>query len=270
MVVVTGTKRSGTSMWMQVLAAAGLPVLGDRFPARFQRLQAANPAGFWESRLRNGVNWTSNPDPTTGVYLHPEDTRFHGLKVFIPGLARTDHAFLHRVIATVRPWREYVQSMGRLQQLEDDALRAAAPADLDVQLAQRAARRQRRPAELEWWQELYTLVRDTATRRYPVHLVSYAYLLAHKEQEIAAILDWFGEGDVEAAVAAVRPELQTQRSPGDLRSEVLDADAIQLLDDLYEAIHEERVLRPALIQRMNALHDRLPAAPTETAASTPA
>jgi len=32
-IVVTGTKRSGTSMWMQVLGAAGLPVVGDAFPA---------------------------------------------------------------------------------------------------------------------------------------------------------------------------------------------------------------------------------------------
>ena len=269
MIVVTGTKRSGTSMWMQILAAAGLPVLGDRFPVRFHGLQAANPEGFWESRLRGGVNWTSNPDPKTGVYLHPEDTRFHALKVFIPGLARTDQAFLHRVIATVRPWREYVQSMERLQELEDEALRAADPADLETRLAQRAARRQRRPAELEWWQELYTLVRDTATRRYPVHLVSYAHLLANKEHEIAEVLGWIGEGDVEAATAAVRPELQTQRAV-EVETRVLDADAIQLFDDLYEAIHEERLLRPALIRRMNALYNRLPATPAEDDASSPA
>ena len=32
MLFVTGTKRSGTSMWMQVLRAAGLPVIGTEFP----------------------------------------------------------------------------------------------------------------------------------------------------------------------------------------------------------------------------------------------
>ena len=35
MIFVSGTKRSGTSMWMQVLRAAGLPVLGEAFPTAF-------------------------------------------------------------------------------------------------------------------------------------------------------------------------------------------------------------------------------------------
>ena len=29
MVIVTGTRRSGTSMWMQILQAAGLPIVGE-------------------------------------------------------------------------------------------------------------------------------------------------------------------------------------------------------------------------------------------------
>lgn len=67
MVVVTGTWRSGTSLWMQVLQAAGLPVIGDRFPKRFAALRQANPAGFWESRLRTGIYYATNPDRETGV-----------------------------------------------------------------------------------------------------------------------------------------------------------------------------------------------------------
>lgn len=255
MVVVTGTKRSGTSMWMQILAAAGLPVLGDRFPARFQGLTAANPEGFYESRLRLGVNWTTNPDRQTGVYLHPEDTRLHGLKVFIPGLVRTDQAFLYRVIATVRPWREYVASIRRLQTLEDEALRAQDPPGLEDKLAGRAARRAQLPPELEWWKEMYSLVRDIATRRYPVHLVSYARLLQEGQDEVREVLGWIGEGDVEAAVAAIRPELQTQGAT-ELVGVSVDAEAVAVFDDLYAAIHQDRLLRPELIRRMNALHTR--------------
>ena len=52
MFIVTGTKRSGTSMWMQILAAAGLEVIGERFPRHWgEHLSAANPDGFYESEL---------------------------------------------------------------------------------------------------------------------------------------------------------------------------------------------------------------------------
>jgi hypothetical protein len=263
-IVVTGTQRSGTSMWMQVLAAAGLPVIGDRFPRRFKGLQAANPAGFYESRLRVGVNWTTNPDPASGVYLHPDDTRHHALKVFVPGLVRTDHAFLHRVIATVRPWREYVASRARLHALEDAAYLAAAPDDGGDMLAERRARRAANPAELEWWREMVALVRDMQTRRYPVHLVTYAHLLADPVDEIRNVLEWIGQGDAAAAAAVVRPELRTQEAP-DVASAHLDAEAVAVFDDLYAAIHTERLLDSPLLRRMNALNERLGPTPGEDA-----
>ena len=255
MIIVTGTKRSGTSMWMQILHAAGLPVIGEQFPDRFQRLRRANPAGFWESRLRVGVYHASNPDPQTGIYLHPDDTRLHALKVFVPGLVRTDHAFLYRVIATVRPWREYVRSIKRMQALEDEVLHARAPADLAQRMQKRAEQRAALPPELEWWREMYALVRDMATRRYPAHLVTYAHLLESPRSEISAVLEWLGEGDTDAAIAAVRPELKTQT--GAVTTEVLDDDAVAVLDDLYDAIHTDRQLSAALLSRMNTLNARL-------------
>ena len=49
MFIVTGTKRSGTSMWMQILIAAGLPIIGEAFPMRWEHtIKAANPEGFYE------------------------------------------------------------------------------------------------------------------------------------------------------------------------------------------------------------------------------
>ena len=49
MIFVSGTKRSGTSMWMQVLKAAGFRILGKAFPRRWgeTKLRAANEGGFY-------------------------------------------------------------------------------------------------------------------------------------------------------------------------------------------------------------------------------
>ena len=118
MIIVTGTKRSGTSLWMHLLVAAGLPHVGDRFPGGWgELLRDANPDGFFESELVAGINYRTNPHPMTGAYLHPDATRQHAVKVFIPGLVRSDVAFLDRCIATVRDWRSYVTSMRRMQAL---------------------------------------------------------------------------------------------------------------------------------------------------------
>src|SRR5262245_45563518 len=116
MIIVTGTQRSGTSMWMQILEAAGLPLFGEKFSRAWEKNNAAlNAEGFYETNLRLGINFETNPDPTTGAYIRPDQVTRHVVKVFIPGLIRTDLAFVGRVVATVRHWREYVQSIDRLR-----------------------------------------------------------------------------------------------------------------------------------------------------------
>lgn len=250
MIIVTGTKRSGTSMWMQILTAAGFPVIGDAFPRRFAKLEAMNPAGFYESRLRAGVYFATNPDPQTGVYLHPDDTREHALKVFIPGLIRTDRAFITQVIATIRPWREYTRSMQRMEAQSAQARAAAGHPPREKASAM--------PLPVEWWFEVYHLVRDLSVRRYPFHLVTYDRLLEQPAEEIAGVLGWLGSGDVEAATAAVKPQLRTQKAPKVDTEGLLDAEAIALFDRLYAQVHSERVLETSLLGEMNALHARLP------------
>ena len=56
MFAVTGCRRSGTSLWMQILAAGGVPIVGERFSRDWEEALAdANPEGFWESDHRDGV-----------------------------------------------------------------------------------------------------------------------------------------------------------------------------------------------------------------------
>ena len=87
MIVVSGTGRSGTSMWMNILKSAGVTVVGEEFPRDWaDRISAANQEGFYESTLIMGINHTTNPDPTTGAHLTPEISRDMAVKVFIEGV----------------------------------------------------------------------------------------------------------------------------------------------------------------------------------------
>jgi hypothetical protein len=241
MIIVTGTKRSGTSMWMQILGAAGLPAFGEAFPRRWgETLREANPDGFYESILRQGVYWRTNPHPRTGAYFFPEQVERHVVKVFIPGLVRTDRAFIGRVIASVREWREYESSMQRLHALEDRSR---------TQDEERRPRI-RMPPVLEWWHENFALVRDIVTRRYPVHVQSYDGLLGDPEGVVADVLQWLGDGevDVEAAVAAVKPQNRTQTSP---ISGTLEPELAEVFDLFYRTLHERLPLNTAFIEMLN-------------------
>ncbi|MCB9778479.1 MAG: hypothetical protein H6742_07950 [Alphaproteobacteria bacterium] len=256
MILVTGTKRSGTSMWMQILKAAGFPVIGEPYMGKWEdSIKDANRNGFYESRLRQGVFYATNPHPETGEWLAPKATRKHVVKVFIPGLVRSDIAYVDAVVATMRPWREYGPSLDRLHAMEDEFL-AKIPGEEGEKKRARALRgRSRLPAWADWWFETYDLVRDVSTRRYPIHLTTYDRLLADPHASIQVTLGWLGGGDLDAAVAAVEPKL---RSVSDAPTpDDVDDEAAQVMDEVYATVHDRRGLEPALLERMNQVQARL-------------
>lgn len=229
-------------MWMQVLAAAGLPIIGEKFPRNWAELFAdANPDGFYESQLLAGIYHRTNPSPLTGAYLAPEQTRAHAVKVMIPGLVRSDVAFIDRCIATVRPWREYVASVRRLERI----MGAKGGARL--------------PPHLVWWSENFALVRDIATRRYPAHVIAYGAVLAEPERHVHEVLAWVGAGDPDRAVAAVSPTGQRSEplpAAGE-RPDDLEQAQIDVFDAFYERVQAEQPLEASLIAEMNRVHDQL-------------
>lgn len=246
MIFVAGTKRSGTSMWMQVLIAAGFPHIGDAFPGPWREsIGAANPRGFFESELRMGVYYASNPHPRTGVFLRPEQTRRHVVKVFLPGLVRTDFAFLDHVVATMRHPGEYVASLSRLKDLETDYWEGRS----DKPQAQWA---RKPPPDVEWWLENFELLRDVAVRRYPIHLTAYDRLLEDPERVLRTVLSWLGEGDLQAAVEAVDASLRTQLE--EKRGSVLTDEEWALALELYEHVRAERPVPAALLGQLNEAH----------------
>ena len=237
MIIVAGTKRSGTSLWMHILVEAGLPWIGERFPQGWvELLRDANPDGYFESELIGGINFQTNPHPLTGAYLAPEATRRHAVKVFLDGLVRTDVAFIDRVVATVREWRQYVRSVRRL------------PAD-DGGL----------PPALQWWTSNYGLLRDLAIRGYPVHVVSYDALLREPERTVRQTLAWIGDGDAERAAALVRssPRPADAAEDDEALAPGIAAEHRAVFDALYAAIDGERDLDPPLIERLNRTDEAL-------------
>jgi len=261
MIVVTGTKRSGTSMWMQVLIAAGFPPIGTQFPAHWSRsIAAANPRGFWESRFRNGVFYRTNPDPKTGDFLHPRQVKTHVVKVFVPGLVRSDMAYLHRVIATMRNWREYPASLRRLYEMEDRFTRDRAAregADPEEPLAQLRGQRSKLPPAVEWWFETYDLIRDLTTRHYPFHLTTFDKVIEDPGPQVRKVIEWLGAGNADAACAAVERTLRTSHPPPpETIFEGVEAEDAAVFDELYRSVHDRGKLSSDLLSALNETQRR--------------
>lgn len=249
MIIVTGTKRSGTSMWMQLLAAGGLPVLGEEFSRDWEEtIHDANPHGFYESDLRRGIYYRTNPHPKTGVYLPAADTRALAVKVFIPGLCRSDTAFIDRVVCTMRDWREYPGSLQRLLEMEKT--------NREAKTGKPRKERPRLAPLLEWWLENYTLIRDVATRSYPIRVISYDRVVTEPETWIPKMFDFIGAGDPSLAIERVDAGVRTQRAESAEEPEV-PLDCKEAFDAMYAIAHDGEPVTPELIAEFNRVHEIL-------------
>jgi hypothetical protein len=248
MIVVTGTKRSGTSLWMQMLKAANLPIIGEPYLGTWKEsIHLANVGGFYESKLRYGINYSNNPDVRTGQYLHPRTVVHHGVKIFVPGLIKTELTFLHRVIATIRPWKAYCHSIRRLNDMESAhwLTLSDSPGKMPQQVKVILKRNTVHPA-LVWWRDNVALLSDVRARMYPVRLIPYETLLHDSDTVVPEILTWVATPrkqdlfdkaitamDIDSALRCVQPNLQTQHS-----TVVVDSPLTQrqeaLFDDLYQ------------------------------------
>ena len=190
MILVTGTKRSGTSLWMQILINGGFPFIGNAYSGIWKEsIGDANRKGFYESKLRHGINFQNNPNPDNGVYLHPKPTVQHAVKIFVPGLLKTEFAFIHRVVGTIRPWNEYCSSIERLLTMEDEYMLSQAVKEGELPREVRSiVRRPNVHPAFVWWKDNFTLLSDTLTRKYAINLVAYDKLLEEPENVIPLVL----------------------------------------------------------------------------------
>ncbi|MBN2194252.1 MAG: hypothetical protein JW751_15655 [Polyangiaceae bacterium] len=236
-------------MWMQILRAGGFPVIGNAFPSNWgETMLEANPHGFYESKLTGGIGHGTNPDPTTGRYLFPDDTRQHVVKVFAAGIVRSDIAFLDRVLVTYRPWREHTASLQKIRTMTHVAR------DLDPS---RKGEESLAPA-VEWWNDLFQLIRDAATRCYPVHFQSYRGLLEKPEEIIKKVFTWLEHGDVAAAVLAVDRALHHNRQ-GQLQVPAPDLPpgCVEVFDELYDRLDHDTPLDDTFVTKLNETQQAL-------------
>lgn len=244
MIVVTGTKRSGTSLWMQMFATAGHEVIGTAFPRAWrEHLEEHNPGGFYESELRRGIYHATNPHPKTGRYLHPDGTRRHAVKVFVPGLVKSDHAFLDRVIGSVRSWREVTVSLRKLRATEARVFHWE-KSDSPIAF---------RPPEIEWLEHVFLLVRNVVTRRYPALLVGHRRLMREPEAVWDEVLDFLGPFAHEGAPRGsdvVEPKLY-RNAPTEVEDVVFGPDVTERLDAFVEAVDAGRWREPGVLAGLN-------------------
>ena len=181
-VVVTGLPRSGTSLMMQLLAAAGLPILADDQRAP----DDDNPHGYLEDArvksLQRDHSWLG-------------EARGRALKVVSPLLQYLPPEHRYVVVWMERDLSEVLASQARMLERaghspgDDDALRRG------FERQASAARKQ-----LERY----------ATRILPVGYASAIANAGRTAREVCAFLG--GELDAAAAAAAVEPALYRQRS----------------------------------------------------------
>jgi hypothetical protein len=148
----------------------------------------------------------------------------------------------------MRHWREYEPSLNRLLDMEHAAIKAQKNPDR-VQPA-------RLPAGLEWWLENFMLIRDIATRRYPLNITTYDSVLKTPEGVIPEVLSGLGIPDlnIDLAIASVSTDLRTQTLGSD---ECMDHPHADVFDELYDHVHNRVPLTPAFLKKLNDTHVKL-------------
>lgn len=237
-------------MWMQILRASGLPVLGEAFPQEATpAVIEANPGGYFEGALSSGVYYATNPHPDTGHYLSPRDASGLGVKVMGPGLVRTDISFIDRVMVSVRDWRAMSRSVHRFVENTQNGVAGDAP------------------VPLLWWIDNFGILRDAAIRGYPAHFQSYESVIANPQEVVPSVLSWLGIGTGSANSAATgvvdaalnrstRPSFDSGYEPED-EARQIHGSAIEVLDTLYAAIHGGVGLSTRTIRQLNTFNDEV-------------
>jgi hypothetical protein len=201
MVIVSGTQRSGTSMWMQILLAGGFQVVGKQFTSSWEKhFRSANPSGFYESVFRRGMKEKA-----------PQFDSMAAVKIFPPGLALTPRDRINYVIATMRDVREFVSSKRRFWRMEDEAnANRAQRFDNPPSTHTPIQPRPRQNPAFEWWHQNVVLLHDSLTRHYPIRWVAYDTTLVAPVDTVQKVFTWLNEGDAVMGAQAVKDDHRTQ------------------------------------------------------------
>jgi hypothetical protein len=74
---------------------------------------------------------------------------------------------------------------------------------------------------------------------------------------IPPVIEWCGGGDVDKAVAAVRPKLNTQKDIQSIVDSPLTSAQERIFDELHQHFYEQVPLQASFIEELNAVDDVL-------------
>jgi len=226
MIIVTGHKRSGTSLMMQMLDKAGFITIGEKFPEAWdKKMYGKNKEGFFESKfIDQGVNNSTSP------FTHRDDTELSAVKVFTPGLLKTDFHYITKVIVMVRDWREQVESLKKLYKVSSDGVN-------------------KYPDGYEYFFAYKNFLDDFLKRGYETCIIDYNDLLQNPEENCERLKSFFGVGRWDLAKNQVKDKLNTVKDKvaksgnHKLNPDVEDSFA-EMLDKLYNAIKSGTIDEP--------------------------
>lgn len=250
MIVVSGTKRSGTSLWMQILEQAGFHLIGSKFPVEWEKtIRNANPNGFYESKFRDGINYATN---SPEAYVDHESTKNSACKIFLSGLVRSDMAYLHKVIVTVRHWSEYetslrklyIDEMNSLSDRIDDPQSANVLALNQVLIASRL--------DVSWFFENYNFLKDYAARKFPARIYSYDRLLSEPDRVISEVFAWLEFGKTEHGLRAIDTQLAKNRKKAAFEPN----EHAEIYNEFYHALSKGTV-SSSLMAKLDAVASEL-------------
>lgn len=230
MIVVSGCPRSGTSLTMDLIATAigEDRIVGRPFP-QAERIEAAtqrrpgetdaawrcrlyanqetyararaeatesrdlNPHGFWEHPRYTvtGIQWADPAPPADAV-----------CKIVSAGLARSNPAYVDRIVYLIRDPAAVARSQERLRRGVPFAGRAGRPIDQrQLRVNSPAAYIADHAAAARW------ILRHARNR--PIHRVDFDKLIAQPEPQVSALIRFVDDaGDVRAAVKRVDRKLR--------------------------------------------------------------
>jgi hypothetical protein len=227
MIVATHTEHERAAAWIDVLRAAGAPVLGESIPKTWsEHAETAVQPSFFATLGDQGVFYKTNPDPYSQVYLDAAEAEDVAFRMKVNAVLRSERAYLGHVVA----------SMPHFRAVEGEGERLA--------------------AVLLWWNDYVGLLRDASTRRYPLHLVSEEALARAPEATLRTVLGFVGAPLTEAAerVASALPAPRP-RDPDAGRG--LPPTVLDVFEELHRRVDQDEGFDRPFLERLYAVNQAL-------------
>lgn len=203
MIVTTGPAGSTGAALLDVLRGAGLPVLGEAVPGAWSdAVREDVRPGYFAALADQGVYYKTNPDPSTQAYLDAGDAAGFALGMKAGAVLRTERAYLGHVVACVPHFRSTAAGGGDAESV------------------------------LLWWNDCFLLLRDAATRRYPLRLVTAEALARDPEGTARTVLAFLDVPPTPTALAAARAA-----APPAMPDPVPSLDLPVTILDVFEGLH---------------------------------